>query len=259
MTPYKDITDPRLVKALAHPLRVRILSILDQRVASPSELAQEIGAPLGNVSYHVRILASLGLARLVKETPRRGSVEHHYTAVARPHITNEAWAAVPDIVKRAMVGATLQQAGAYVNAAAQEGGFDRAEAHISRTPVRVDKEGWERLSKEIDVFLAKVAEIEEGSAVARRRGRRADRGRRPAHDALRVRAASRAAAAPRARAHRGRRARASCSGRRRGAAGRRVPAGVVPLLRTLSAAGSRRRSRAYIVGWNTVPRDSAAL
>jgi DNA-binding transcriptional ArsR family regulator len=164
LTPYKDITDPRLVKALAHPLRVRILSILDQRVASPSELAQEIGAPLGNVSYHVRILASLGLARLVKETPRRGSVEHHYTAVARPHITNEAWAAVPDIVKRAMVGATLQQAGAYVNAAAQEGGFDRAEAHISRTPVRVDKEGWELLSKEIDVFLAKVAEIEEGSA-----------------------------------------------------------------------------------------------
>ena len=178
MTPYKDITDPRLVKALAHPLRVRILSILDQRVASPSELAQEIGAPLGNVSYHVRILASLGLARLVKETPRRGSVEHHYTAVARPHITNEAWAAVPDIVKRAMVGATLQQAGAYVNAAAQEGGFDRAEAHISRTPVRVDKEGWERLSKEIDVFLAKVAEIEEGSAS------RAAEGGEPTEDAV---------------------------------------------------------------------------
>ena len=160
MTPYKDITDPRLVKALAHPLRVRILSILDQRVASPSELAQEIGAPLGNVSYHVRILASLGLARLVKETPRRGSVEHHYTAVARPHITNEAWAAVPDIVKRAMVGATLQQAGAYVNAAAQEGGFDRAEAHLSRTSIKLDAKGWEQLNAACLKFVEQVERID---------------------------------------------------------------------------------------------------
>ena len=65
MRPDKDVTDPRLVKALAHPLRFRILTVLDERMASPSELAEELGAPLGNVSYHVRILASLGLIRLV--------------------------------------------------------------------------------------------------------------------------------------------------------------------------------------------------
>src|SRR3712207_2003998 len=88
--PDKDVTDARLVKALAHPLRVRILGVLDERVASPSELAEELDAPLGNVSYHVRILASLGLIRLVKETPRRGSVEHHYEAVPRPMISEEA-------------------------------------------------------------------------------------------------------------------------------------------------------------------------
>jgi len=57
MKPITDIDDPRLVKALAHPLRIQILNLLRDRVASPSELADEIGAPLGNVSYHVRFLA----------------------------------------------------------------------------------------------------------------------------------------------------------------------------------------------------------
>ena len=140
----KDVTDPRLVKALAHPLRVRILGVLDEHVASPSELAEELHAPLGNVSYHVRTLLSLGLIQLVKETPRRGSVEHHYTAVARPAISDAAWNAVPEIVKRAMIGAALQQAGVYVNAAAADGSFNRANAHLSRTPLELDDDGWAR-------------------------------------------------------------------------------------------------------------------
>jgi hypothetical protein len=36
------------------------------------------------VSYHVRILARLGLIELVRTTPRRGAVEHHYRSLPRP-------------------------------------------------------------------------------------------------------------------------------------------------------------------------------
>jgi len=36
------------------------------------------------VSYHVRTLAQLELIKLVKKTPRRGAIEHHYEAVERP-------------------------------------------------------------------------------------------------------------------------------------------------------------------------------
>src|SRR5256885_29338 len=71
MTVPVDITDPRIAKAYAHPLRIHILGMLDDRVASPSEIAGEIGAPLTHVSYHVRQLAGLGLIKLVKTTPRR--------------------------------------------------------------------------------------------------------------------------------------------------------------------------------------------
>lgn len=128
-------------------------------MASPSELATELNAPLGNVSYHVRILASLGLIRLVKETPRRGSVEHHYEAVARPVISDAAWASVPETVKRAMVGAALEQAGLYVNAAAAGGGFDRPEAHLSRTPLALDAEGWGEVADELRGFMERIEGI----------------------------------------------------------------------------------------------------
>ena len=51
-----DLVDPRIAKALSHPMRARILMILDERVASPNEIAETIDERLPNVSYHVRAL-----------------------------------------------------------------------------------------------------------------------------------------------------------------------------------------------------------
>ena len=160
MKSINDIQDPRLVKALAHPLRVRILGMLQDRVASPSDLAQELKAPLGNVSYHVRILAQLGLLRLVKKRPRRGAIEHYYEACGRVQVSDRAWGQVPKIVKDAMVGATLDQVSAYVEQSAGAGGFERPDAHLSRVPLRVDEQGWQDLSKLLADTLARADEIE---------------------------------------------------------------------------------------------------
>src|SRR3712207_1207686 len=115
-----DITQPHLVKAIAHPLRQQILDILDGRTASPSEIATELDASLGVVSYHVRKLHSLKLIKLVKKVPRRGAVEHYYKAEARRQISDDAWDAVPNIVKRAMVGAVISQVSRHVAARSEE-------------------------------------------------------------------------------------------------------------------------------------------
>lgn len=66
-----------MVRAIAHPLRLEILRALGER-ASPTELSRKLGEPLGTVSYHVRVLADLGLLRLVEQAPRRGAIEHYY-------------------------------------------------------------------------------------------------------------------------------------------------------------------------------------
>ena len=66
-----------MVKAFAHPLRLEILRALGSQ-ASPTELSRRLGAPLGSVSYHVRVLADIGALELVDQRPRRGAIEHYY-------------------------------------------------------------------------------------------------------------------------------------------------------------------------------------
>jgi DNA-binding transcriptional ArsR family regulator len=158
-----DITDPRLVKALAHPLRIQILSILEERVASPSQIADEIEAPLGNVSYHVRQLADLGLITLVKTTPVRGTLEHYYRAEIRPRISDRAFNTAPNLVKQATVGSTLGQIGDAVNRAAAGGGFGRSDAHLSRLPLVLDNEGWKQIASELEGFVDRVDKIQRAS------------------------------------------------------------------------------------------------
>ena len=69
---------------MSHPLRVRILALLDERIASPVELAGWLDATLGTVAYHVRTLERMGLVELVRETRVRGAVEHHYRSTDAP-------------------------------------------------------------------------------------------------------------------------------------------------------------------------------
>jgi DNA-binding transcriptional ArsR family regulator len=161
--PWQDITDPDLAKALAHPLRTRILASLEERTASPSELAGELDASLGVVSYHVRRLEALGFLKLVKREPRRGAVEHYYTAAGRPRITSAAWGKLPTIVKDATIKAAVDQIGAYVAASAAEGGFNAADAHITRSPVIVDSKGWHALARELDHLLERIEKIQAAS------------------------------------------------------------------------------------------------
>jgi DNA-binding transcriptional ArsR family regulator len=164
MMQITEIDDPRLVKGLAHPLRIHILRVLETRVASPSEIAQEIGAPLGNVSYHVRFLARVGLIELTSTKPRRGAVEHYYRAVGRVSVTDQAWAQVPEVVKNGMISATLDQAGRVIGAAASSGGFDRSDAVVARREMLLDQKGFAELAAELNGLLERIAEIEKGSA-----------------------------------------------------------------------------------------------
>lgn len=56
--------DPVRLKAMAHPLRVEILYVLQQRDrASVTSLAEELGETTGAISYHLRQLARHGFVK----------------------------------------------------------------------------------------------------------------------------------------------------------------------------------------------------
>jgi len=156
-----QVGDPRLIKALSHPMRTRILGLLDERIASPRELSEELGVPLQNVSYHVRELAKLRLVNLVRTRQRRGALEHLYTAV--PHVCEEVWSDLPPLVRHRLTAAGLSNIFHQVNEAAAHGGFVADDAHLSRTQLVLDDEGREALTKELEATIARVERIHEQS------------------------------------------------------------------------------------------------
>jgi DNA-binding transcriptional ArsR family regulator len=162
--PVPNIDDPRFVKALGHPMRVRILALLQERTATPRELAQWLDATLGTVSYHVRALYDLGLLELVRTTQVRGAIAHHYRARERPRISDDAWAAAAPIVKQAAVGAALLTINDYARASAAAGGFERDGACLSRAAPQLDAKGWQQAAKACEKLLAELARIEEAAA-----------------------------------------------------------------------------------------------
>lgn len=76
-----DASPTNDAKALAHPLRVRVLETIEDLggLASPKQIAAALKEPLGNVSYHAKALLEFGWLELVKTEPRRGAVEHFYS------------------------------------------------------------------------------------------------------------------------------------------------------------------------------------
>src|SRR3954468_3075681 len=84
--------DEGLLKAISHPLRHRLLGMLDGRVASPNELARGLRAPLGRGRSPLRLLHDLGAIELVNTEPRRGALEHYYRAVTRAWFGEGDWA-----------------------------------------------------------------------------------------------------------------------------------------------------------------------
>ncbi len=164
MKPDRDLTDAQVAKALAHPLRVRILALLDERTASPSELAQELDADLSVVSYHVRTLTRMGFLKLVSTKRRRATVETFYRAADRRESSGGAWAEMPAVVQQAIAGASLTQISERVNAAAASGGFERDAAHISRQPLTLDAEGFDAVSAKMDELREAIERIAAESA-----------------------------------------------------------------------------------------------
>src|SRR5215204_1352221 len=160
-----DLVDPRIAKALSHPMRARILGILNERVASPNEIAEQIEERLPNVSYHVRALLDLGTIELVRTAQRRGAIEHYYRAIMRPFFSNRDWKRLPRSGRQAVSDVALQLVWADTSKAIKAGTFDsRPDRHVSRSPLVLDERGWEELNSLLAGVLEKATRIAEKSA-----------------------------------------------------------------------------------------------
>jgi DNA-binding transcriptional ArsR family regulator len=157
--------DQKLVKALAHPLRVEILTILNEKMASPNELSKQLDEGLSQVSYHVKVLKDFDCIEMVKTEPRRGAVEHYYRATSRAYLTDRDWQSLPDSVKPGVSASVIEIINQEVIGALTSGTFDsRDDRHVSWTPGVVDQQGWEESVELVNDTLAQLIRIHSGSA-----------------------------------------------------------------------------------------------
>jgi DNA-binding transcriptional ArsR family regulator len=155
----------QLAKALAHPLRVRILSSLHKGISSPNQLSQELGEPLGNVSYHVKTLLEYDCVELVKTEPRRGAVEHFYRATERAFFSDADWAKIPASARKGINGVALETIGQEATEAMIAGTIDaRTDSHVSQTPLLLDEKGWKEMASLLGDTLNRAIEIQQEAA-----------------------------------------------------------------------------------------------
>ena len=159
-----DLVDPRIAKALSHPMRARILMILNERVASPNEIADDIDERLPNVSYHVRALLDLGCIELVDTAQRRGAIEHFYRAVVRPFFSDSDWKRIPRSGRQAISDSILQILWEDLSESMKAGTFEaRTDRHLTHSRMVLDQEGWDEMTDLLSGVLGEVEEIESRS------------------------------------------------------------------------------------------------
>ena len=164
-------SETRMAKALAHPLRAKVLTLLNERVASPNELSRELDEPLGNVSYHVKALLELGCIELVDTAQRRGAIEHYYRALTRARLDESAFKKLPASVRGELSAQVIASAIQDAAQALKQGTLDaRTDRHTSTTRLSLDETAWKELQSQLVTVLDRALELQAESAGRRKDG-----------------------------------------------------------------------------------------
>ena len=152
--------DEDVARALAHPLRQRILMLLEREVQTPLDLARAMGEPLNKIGYHVHALREAGCIELVRTEHRRGAVAHFYRPTSRAFLNDEQWSSLPIGIRHRLVTQTLSDVMSDAREAAEGEGFDAGDVHVSRTELSLDDEGYAEIVELLSSTLDRALEIQ---------------------------------------------------------------------------------------------------
>lgn len=149
---------------LAHPLRVRVLEILNERDMSPIEFCRDGYGPadmdVSYVAYHFRELAQFGCLEVVETKKRRGSIEHVYRGLARAFFSDDHWARLTR-AERAKISKTMVQGLlARIEGAMMSEAFDsRIDRHLSWVAMKLDEQGYGEMSAALATAFEEIERI----------------------------------------------------------------------------------------------------
>lgn len=162
----REDVELRLAKAMAHPVRVKALELMNERPIAPVEVSDEIGVALSNVSYHFRTLLELDCIEAAGTEQVRGSIKTTYRSKVRLMFDDMVWDSLGRQAKSGLATAILRALMTRTSDALESETFDATrEPHISVSTVKVDWDGWDEISQMLTTMLDRIPAIEEESAV----------------------------------------------------------------------------------------------
>jgi DNA-binding transcriptional ArsR family regulator len=156
---------PTICDPLAHPVRTRILDVLNEVEMSPVRFLDGGYSPitfnkrangLSYLSYHFRELEKAGCIELVERRPVRGATEHIYRGVHRVYFSDEEFERLPFEKRQQLSRSSFQGLIARTDGAIQSGTFDKhPDRHMTWRAANVDQQGWDEINGILgDAFLA---------------------------------------------------------------------------------------------------------
>lgn len=153
--------DEQLFRLLHNPAQLAVLIALVEGPASKSDVAKELGLRLNKADYDVGELEKMGLVEPIGTEMRRGQETTIYRAVMRPILKNDEWEMLSQEDRERLVLWTYQLllrdiAVAWGARTLQA----RVDSHNTRSPVRVDEQGWIKVNEILDKAQEAVREVE---------------------------------------------------------------------------------------------------
>jgi DNA-binding transcriptional ArsR family regulator len=167
--------EKHISKAFGHYVRIQILWILNERVASPSELADELSEPLNRISGHIRVLREVGCIELVDQVIVGSTVQNFYRATARVFFDDTEWRTIPPTLKEGLRITLLQNLIDDAIAALEDETYDSLDgSHMSWSPMLIDEQARVEINELLDRALKRALAIQERAA--KRLGTNGERG-----------------------------------------------------------------------------------
>lgn len=158
--PSKDLVNCQLMKALSHTERVQVLAILAERIASPKEMAKELGEEVPKLSYHVRVLKECGLIVQDHTAQQRGAIEHFYRSVTPTIIPTGTWDSLPPALQQDVAARILRDFFEDASESLEAGAFANSSGELSLTPLILDRSGVEAIEQLSKDFLEAVFKVQ---------------------------------------------------------------------------------------------------
>jgi DNA-binding transcriptional ArsR family regulator len=153
-----NLVDPRLARAVEHPIRIDILAILWEGPSSAARIQRRLeNVSVNLVSHHMKVLKELGCVELVETVKKRGGKEHIYRAVVSPIISDEEWDRLTPEMRQPITVGILRMISDELSKSLGAGKFDEIlDSHLSCSPLQLDREGW---SEVVEVLARALDEI----------------------------------------------------------------------------------------------------